>query len=794
MKRTNRRASGVALVAAAWALSGSTAVAQRPELARFHELRASEAGRVVDVVGGGDVTGDGLDDVVVSIDAGFEYARVLPGGAPRSAWVEFTDQLNGGRIDGGVPSEGGIACPVGVVGDASGDGIGEVLLATCADGRSGDAAPLRAFVVYGSSGQIDDVSLDQLAAQGRGFELALERPRQGDVPRTVSPLADLDGRGSPGFVVAFGPADIDLDHRNPPPMTVRVYRFDGRGSAEVWAQYEGGSPAQARSAGDFDGDGREDIVVVDVAYDAPAVRVLRLPEEASAEPLPLRDLGPHELRVVELSTEGETPSDGHGAGIGDFDGDGYDDVGVGQAGRSHDRSLGFDLITFGAPRGAEARRLRLSRGDTIGVPMRGVGDLDGDGFDEVLLTRWDAVHTSVRVLYGRLGDEGADPLDHPDLLLHRPTAEAGTGFGQRAAASVAADGSPTVVIADAARGSLYSYFTPGAVVPRGVAFDGDPGSADRVTPRSPSAGAASLAVGWRAEAGFDARRVVIARDDVFADALSAAPLLEGGVLLLGPSEGPTQELLDEVERLVQTDATIRPETATVFLIGGEDALSERYQTTTLELRGVRRVSGASRVETSVEVARLVAELNGGAPVPQVGVARAYGTPTDESAAWVDSVTAGGWAADTGTPVLLTSGDRLHPAVAAAVEELGVTSSVVFGGVAAVREAAAAALPSPVRVAGSERAGTAAAIAEQLWPEGTSRRLLVNAYRSDGWQYGLPAAALSAESDAPLLLSATDTLPVATREALGCGMDLLLLGDERVIEPDAEGEALDATSC
>jgi hypothetical protein len=72
---------------------------------------------------------------------------------------------------------------------------------------------------------------------------------------------------------------------------------------------------------------------------------------------------------------------------------------------------------------------------------------------------------------------------------------------------------------------------------------------------------------------------------------------------------------------------------------------------------VQRLAGPSRVETSAAVARLVGAQNG-----EVAVAHAPGT-LDETGAevtgagWADAVTSGGWAASTGTPLLLTPSGR-----------------------------------------------------------------------------------------------------------------------------------------
>jgi len=137
--------------------------------------------------------------------------------------------------------------------------------------------------------------------------------------------------------------------------------------------------------------------------------------------------------------------------------------------------------------------------------------------------------------------------------------------------------------------------------------------------------------------------------------------------------------------------------------------------------------------------------------------------------WPDAVTAGAWGAATGTPVLLTGTQELHPATAAALEEFGTTRTVVTGGNAVISDAAANAAPGATRVAGATRTGTAVEVADELWTPTLGRQpqalVAVNLFHDAGWALALSAAPLSAALAAPQLGVAADQVPGETRAYL-----------------------------
>ncbi len=283
---------------------------------------------------------------------------------------------------------------------------------------------------------------------------------------------------------------------------------------------------------------------------------------------------------------------------------------------------------------------------------------------------------------------------------------------------------------------------------------------------------------------------VLSRDDNFADSLAGAPLSAGGPLLYTATEALTSATETELLRAL-------PPGGRVYLLGGEVAVSPAVvaELTAAGFEPVR-LAGPSRVETSVAVARAVRAV-GGRGQGRLAVARAFGPPESPTAAWADSVTGGGWAASEGVPILVTGTDEVHPAVAAFLVEDAPSQTVVLGGTTAISDAALAQLPNPLRVAGAERAGTAAAIAEQLWPSAGSQRpyLALNAFRDDGWLFGLAAGGLAADLGAPVLVVG-DTVPDSTRALVGGCRSTLVLGDDAVVPAGAQTELqhLSTTRC
>src|SRR5439155_606097 len=117
---------------------------------------------------------------------------------------------------------------------------------------------------------------------------------------------------------------------------------------------------------------------------------------------------------------------------------------------------------------------------------------------------------------------------------------------------------------------------------------------------------------------------------------------------------------------------------------------------------VVRVAGADRYETAAQVAEQI-----GGPRSQVLIA------SGDSMHLVDALAAGGPASATTRPILLVAHDEVPTPTAHALTDLHTNSTVVVGGTAAVSDATMAQLPSPRRLAGTDRFLTAIAVSNDF---------------------------------------------------------------------------------
>jgi putative cell wall-binding protein len=243
-----------------------------------------------------------------------------------------------------------------------------------------------------------------------------------------------------------------------------------------------------------------------------------------------------------------------------------------------------------------------------------------------------------------------------------------------------------------------------------------------------------------------ASNVLIARADVYADALAGAALagtLEAP-LLLSDSAQLTPATLAEIRRL---------KSATAYLLGGENSLSASVRRT-LQDEGleVTRVSGPDRYSTAAAVAALT---------PTTSLAYVVeGANDDPNRGWPDAVASSALAATTKRPVLLVTRDGLPAATADALDELGITEVVIIGGPGSVSGAVASRIEDPdgdghedrkvTRVSGESRYDTSAAVADHAVAAGasTDRTWLVT---GTNWPDALAAGAAAAQVGANLLL-------------------------------------------
>jgi hypothetical protein len=339
------------------------------------------------VASAGDVNGDGYDDVLIGApgfdgaasDTGIVY--VYHGGpaglAPLPAWSASGDSQGSARF--GEALDG--------AGDVNGDGFDDVLVGA----PSFDAANPNAGKAYLYLG--GPTGLAALPAwTSVGDDEADAR-----FAWSVSSAGDLNGDGCAD--VAVGAPGYDTSVYPAAPGTAFVFTGgpSGLSATPAWTSSGEGQPealfgAEVASAGDVNGDTFDDLIVGAPAFD------VSLPDLRNAGKAYLYFGGVSGLPATASSTctgpLGDHQSFGNWiAGVGDINGDGYDDVLFGMP--SLGPSIGYFMagiayLHAGGPGGISAGYVWRASGDWVadarfGGSVAGVGDTDGDGYDDLLV-------------------------------------------------------------------------------------------------------------------------------------------------------------------------------------------------------------------------------------------------------------------------------------------------------------------------------------------------------------------------------------------------------------------------
>ncbi len=304
----------------------------------------------------GDVDGDGRGDVVAGAPGG-EKAIVYAGGHGEVLWTLRGDQEKasyGDRVRG--------------VDDVDGDGHGDVLV----------GAP--SHDVGEGADQLTDAGRAVLYSGADGSVL-YEWPGDEVGERLGASLAG-GVRGGRIYLILGAPDAGAEDHG-------RVYVYDSLSDEPHFTieSDEKGSELGGMFlsvVGDVDADGVADVYASDWLHEALGPRTGRIVVHSGVDG---REL---------LKLTGEARGDGFGIGpaqAGDVDGDGHDDLVVGAWQHAGAAPAGGKVYVYSGRDGSLLRSWTCKvMGDTFGFDATGMGDVDGDGEIDFLLTSaWSAV-------------------------------------------------------------------------------------------------------------------------------------------------------------------------------------------------------------------------------------------------------------------------------------------------------------------------------------------------------------------------------------------------------------------
>lgn len=211
---------------------------------------------------GGDINGDGLDDLVVGArgasftarESGSAYVAFgSSSGTPSTSDLLTLNGSNGFRLDGSLQGEnrGHTASSCG---DFNGDGFDDVAIGA----RENDVA----YIWYGHAGEYVAHSTLANMAAGQGFRVTVSYPDQYGVD--VSGVGDLNGDGLADLAVAShgtSNAAIYVLLGNRTGSDIFTADLDGVVGFKITQSTSDTLVYSVGSAGDFNGDGFDDIVI-----------------------------------------------------------------------------------------------------------------------------------------------------------------------------------------------------------------------------------------------------------------------------------------------------------------------------------------------------------------------------------------------------------------------------------------------------------------------------------------------------------------------------------------------------
>ncbi|WGM39950.1 hypothetical protein [Caulobacter sp. NIBR1757] len=371
------------------------------------------------VASAGDVNHDGIGDLIIGggasgTNAGAAYVvfgkdTLTAGDFAASINLTGLDGTNGFTITGS--SNEFIGRSVSSAGDINGDGVDDLLIGARIADPNGVYDAGSVFVVFGRNSQTGGVFGGTLALSGldgtNGFRIDGLRDRS-LTGSTVSAVGDINGDGFTDFALSaqqggdgwVGQTFIVFgrDGATPYGPSLDLAALDGSNGFLIT-----GAGSSVSSAGDFNGDGIGDLIVGSMSSNAAWIVFGRKTSVVG------NFGGSVDLAALDgingFKLNGESSNGRTGVSVaagGDINGDGYDDVVIGASGRDGEE-IGGAYVVFGhAPVATPIVRTAAPAGETLtGAEAADVltGNIGKD------------------TLYGLDGDDTLDGGDNNDLLI-----------------------------------------------------------------------------------------------------------------------------------------------------------------------------------------------------------------------------------------------------------------------------------------------------------------------------------------------------------------------------------------
>ncbi len=370
----------------------------------------------------GDINGDGFDDIIIGAfgadPAGNSYAGesyvVFGKAGGFGAAIDLAD-LNGAKgfklsvIDRNDFS----GAQVSAAGDINDDGFTDIIIGAPGGDPGGDSAAGESYVVFGKAAGFA-ATLDLASLDGtNGFRL--NGIDAGDLCGAVSAAGDVNGDGVDDLIIGASDADQQGDSLAGESYVVfgkasgfaaslELANLNGTNGFRINGS-SGLSGGHVSSAGDVNGDGFDDVLIGAEAtpgtgtFVAGSSYVVFGKSGGFAPAIDLADLdGTNGFRLDGSNVYDRVGNDV--ASAGDINGDGFADIIIGAITADVDghNAAGKSYVVFGKPSGfassivlesldgSDGFRLEgIDTGDYSGHSVAGAGDVNGDGFDDIII-------------------------------------------------------------------------------------------------------------------------------------------------------------------------------------------------------------------------------------------------------------------------------------------------------------------------------------------------------------------------------------------------------------------------